>query len=129
MTDLNTEYEYNKGIRDLAESIVETAYNEYDEVTDRETAEELINDRLLHETIDGHQWVIYNSYNASVMSFSDNEDYYIDNFGTEDAGIVLKERGLSGLHNAIAFWAMYADVQEELESALDKCDEEHEVKV
>jgi len=123
MTDLNTEYEYNKGIRDLAESIVETAYNEYDEVTDRETAEELINDRLLHETIDGHQWVIYNSYNASVMQYSDNEDYYIDNFGTEDAGIVLKEHGLNGLHNVIAYWCMYADVQEQLEIAFDRFEE------
>jgi len=126
MTDLNTEFEYNKEIADIAKCIVEEAYKDYTDVTNREEAEDLINDTLLHETVDGHQWVIYNGYNVDVMRYSPNEDYYIDNFGDEDAGTLLKNGGLSSLHNVIAFWAMYADVQEELESALDKWDEEQE---
>lgn len=125
MTDLNTEFEYNKEIRDLAECIVEAAYNEYDEVTDRETAEERINDTLLHETIDGHQWVIYYAYNLDVIKYSPNDDYMVDNFGGEALEAAIKEGGMNGLHTAVAFWCMYADVQEELESALDKWDEEH----
>lgn len=126
MSDLNTEFEYNKEITDLAESIVETAYNQYDEVTDRESAEELINDTLLHETIDGHQWVIYYAYNLGVIQYSKNDSYMVDNFGGEAVESAVKEGGMSGLHTAVAFWCMYADVQEELESALDKYEEEHE---
>jgi len=128
MTDLNTEFEYTTEINDLAISIVEAAFNEYDEVETREQAEELINDTLLHETIDSHQWVIYNSYNLRVMQYSDNEDYYINNFGSEDAGSVLKDFGLSRLHNVIAFWCMYADVQERLDTALYNYEVEEKIE-
>ena len=76
---------------------------------DRDEAEELINDSLLRETIDGHEWIIYYSYNLDVIQHSDNEDYMIDNFGIDEAGFILKDKGLSGLHSAIAFWALYAD--------------------
>lgn len=81
MSDLNTEYEYNQQIKVIANDLVEEAFNDVDSIED---AEELINDSLLHEAIDGHQWVIYNAYNADVMRYSDNEDYYIDNFGTSE---------------------------------------------
>jgi len=118
MSDLTTQYEYNQEILSIAENLVSEAMDQSN--NDREEAEELINDSLLHETIDGHQWVIYNGYNVSVMKYSDNEDYYIDKFGTEDAGATLQERGLSGLHNAIAFWCMYADTQDHIDDAFDK---------
>jgi len=121
MNDLTTEYEYTQEINGIAANLVCEAMQDND--NDREAAEEAINDHLLHETIDGHQWVIYNGYNMDVMKYSRNEDYYIDNFGDEDAGQALKERGLSGLHNVIAFWAMYADVQEQLETAFDELEE------
>jgi len=118
MKDLNTQYEYYQEVLSIAENLVSEAMDQSN--NDREEAEELINDSLLHETIDGHQWVIYNGYNVSVMKYSDNEDYYIDKFGTEDAGATLQERGLSGLHNAIAFWCMYADTQDHIDDAFDK---------
>ena len=86
---------------------------------DRSAAEDDINDHMLHERIDGHQWVIYYSYNLSVIQHSSNEDYYIDNFGSEGLADVLKEHGLSSLHSLIAFWCMYADVQDSLSDALD----------
>ena len=111
--------QYWKEITDIAEQLVWSSMNEYDDLNDREAAEGVINDHLLHETIDGHQWVIYYSYNLDVIKFSDNADYMMDNLGTESAGQILAEGGIDSLHTAIAFWAMYADVQEKLEEAFD----------
>lgn len=120
--------EYWKELEALAGSIAEEAMSECD--NDLDDAQEMINDRLLHETIDGHQWVIYYAYNLAVLQHSDNTDYMIDNLGTESAGEVLAEKGLSGLHTALAFWALYADVQDKLEDALqaiaDSNEEEEE---
>ena len=121
MSELNCSSDYWAEINSIAESLVSEAMADND--NDRDAAEEDIDDSRLHETIDGHQWVIYNGYNADVMKHSGNEDYYINNFGNDDAGYVLKERGLSGLHNVIAFWCMYADVQELLSDKMDEfCD-------
>ena len=38
----------------------------------KEQAMDLINDSLLHETIDGHQWVIYYAYNLDVIKIADH---------------------------------------------------------
>ena len=111
--------QYWKEITDIAEQLVWSSMNEYDDLNDREAAEGVINDHLLHETIDGHQWVIYYTYSLDVMKYSGNTDYLVENFGAEDAGTILSEGGIESLHQAIAFWAMYADVQEKLEQALD----------
>lgn len=86
----------------------------------KETAEESINDYRLHEVIDGHQWVIYYAYNLDVISHSDNEDYMVDNFGSEYAGQIVADKGIDDLHTAIAFWCMYADVQDDLSDAFDE---------
>lgn len=126
MTDLNTQYEYTTEIKELAESIVETAYNEYDEVTDQESAEELINDTLLHETIDGHQWVIYCAYNDDVLKYSDNDEAYQDCYGNEDLGALVAEKGIDGVKPMMAFFAMYQDVQDQLNDALVAYSDRHE---
>ena len=52
---------------------------------DKEEAEEYINDTLLHETIDGHQWVIYYAYNLDIIKYSGNAEYAVDNLGAEAA--------------------------------------------
>ena len=113
-----TSSQYWNEIQSLAVSIAEDAMSYCD--NNREDAEELINDSLMHETIGAHQWVIYNAYSLEVLQYSDNSDHYIDEFGTEDAAIVLKERGLDGLHQALAFWALYADVQEKITRVLNQ---------
>lgn len=123
--------DYWKEVSALAASIAEEAMTECN--NDLDDAQEMINDRLLHETIDGHQWVIYYAYNLDVLQHSSNTDYMIDNLGTESAGHVLEENGLSGLYSALAFWALYADVQDKLEGALqaiaDSNEEEEEEEV
>ena len=111
--------QYWKEITEIAEQLVWYAMNEYEDENNREAAEEVINDSLLHETIDGHQWVIYYTHSLDVMKYSGNTDYLIENFGAEDAGNILAEGGIESLHQAIAFWAMYCDVQEKLEQAFD----------
>ena len=113
-----TSSQYWKEIQDLAISIAEDAMSPCD--NNRDEAEELITDSLMHETIGAHQWVIYNAYHLELLQYSDNSDHYVDEFGADDAAIVLKERGLDGLHQALAFWALYADVQEKIEEALDE---------
>ena len=107
--------EYWKEINNIAETIAEEAMEQSG--NDTTEAKEIINDSLLHETIDGHQWVIYYSYNLDVLKHSDNEEYMIDNLG--GASEVLDSSGLNGLHSALAYWAMYADVQEIIRDKLD----------
>ena len=117
--------QYWKEITDIAEQLVWSAMNEYDDLNDHDSPvaasyqAAAIIDRLLHEAIDGHQWVIYYTYSLDVMKYSGNTDYLVENFGAEDAGTILSEGGLESLHQAISFWAMYADVQEKLEQAFD----------
>ena len=117
--------EYWNEVNEIAEAIAEQAMLESDTgkqapIIVREDAEELINDSLLHEAIDGHQWIIYYSYNLDVIKYSDNADYMIDNFGGDCAESILKDSGIDGLHTAMAFWALYADVQDLISDKLDQ---------
>ena len=119
-----TSFAYWKEIQASAESLAREAMEQTD--GDREAAEYLINDSMLHEYVDGHQWIMYNEYNLDVIKFSDNADYYVDNFGADCAGDELKTNGLSGLHTAIAFWCMYADIADRVSDALDDVESELE---
>lgn len=98
---------------DLAvEAMQETGNNKDD-------ALELLNDSLLHETVDGCEYVIYYRYNLPIIQHSDNCDYMADNLGDDCVAHALKNGGIQGLHQAIAYWALYADIQELLEEKLD----------
>ena len=131
-----TNHEYWKEVRGTADSIaceaLQSAKIDNPELTDfeelKEAAEEIINDTLLHETIDGHQWVIYSNYNLDVIKNSDNQDYYVDNFGLEALGESAKS-GLDTLHCHLAFWCLYADVQDNLEEALNEYESEYSTEV
>ena len=113
MTISNTEYW--REVEDTVTNIVDEALDQTDTL---EEAEELINDSLLHETIDSHEWVIYYSYNLDVLQHSDNADYMTDNIGGESE--ILKEKGIDGLHTALAYWALYADVQDRITAELEQ---------
>lgn len=116
--------EYWTEINSIASEMVRETMEEND--NDREAAEEVINDTRLHETIDGHQWVIYYGYNLEVIKQSDNDDYYADNFGNESLAASLEQGGINTLHCHMAFWAMYADVQDKLDNAFDEYKESSE---
>ena len=123
MSNQITFYSYWEEVLLATKSLAREAMEQTD--GDREVAEDLINDSMLHEYVDGHQWIIYNGYNLDVIKFSDNADYYVDNFGVDCAG-ELKTNGLSGLHTTIAFWAMYADISACISDALDAVESELE---
>lgn len=114
-----TQTEYFEEINSIAADLVQRAMEEND--NDRDQAEEAINDHMLHEDIDGHQWVIYYAYNLDVIQCSRNEDYFESNIGGADD--VLAEGGIDRLHTVMAFYAMYADVQEQLDSAFEELEE------
>ena len=110
--------DYYSEVNAIAEALVSEAMAEHG--NDAEQAMDNINDSRLHETIDGHQWIIYYSHNLSIIEHSSNDDYMIDNLGLESAGEVLQRGGLNGLHQAIAYWALYADVQQLLQDKMDE---------
>lgn len=118
-----TYQEYRKEINELAESVVSEAIDliryDGDEPNESEV-EDCVNDTLLFETIDGHQWVIYYAYNDDVLNHSDNEDYMSFNFGDDMLGSILSESGFDTLKMQMAFWAMYADVQELIGEEIEK---------
>ena len=116
--------EYIEEIKGIAANLVCEAMQTSD--NDREEAEELINDSFLHETIDGHQWVIYYSYNNDVIENSQNDEYYREIYDNESIGQIVADKGLDDLKTVIAYWAMYADVQEELEAAFDEYENNQE---
>lgn len=124
--NLNTDFNYRQAILSLTDSVI-YAINEAledEQISfDKEEIEELVNDSLLHETIDGSQYAIYYHYHLDILKHSRNSEYAIDNIlcGDEMANI-LKENGLTGLHQALAFWALMEDVQEELNEHLSQID-------
>ena len=106
-----TKSQYYAKVEEYAKMVVSEAMDTADNnVPD---AVYLISDLLLEE-VDSSQYAIYTFYHLPIIQYSDNEDYYIDNFGSNEAANVLKEKGLSGLHAAIAFWAFYADIQDKI---------------
>ena len=111
-----TANEYWLEVNNIANSLLTDNKADYE---DKEELEEAINDTLLHETIDGHQWIIYYSYNLCVYQHSQYQDYYINNLGVECMAESLKQGGLQGLHQGLAYWCLYADVQEALCSVLE----------
>lgn len=120
-------HEYWKEVSDLADSIACEAMRDNDNDIDAARADIL--DSRLHETIDSHEWVIYYSYNLDVIKYSDNEDYYSDNFGTECLAESLETGGLDMLHCHIAFWALYYDVYDKLEDALTEYEESSRISL
>lgn len=95
--------EYYDEIASLAADIVKEAEG------DRETAF----DRA-HETVDGHQWIIYTRYNAQVLDHSSNESAHFDNFGP------LEADSYSDAMAKMAYAAMLQDLQEAIETALEE---------
>lgn len=126
-----TENNYWKEIDSLASSLVDDAIDdleyEGEEIT-RESIEDLINDSLLHETIDGHQWVIYYAYNDDVLRYTSNGDAYEYVYGNEMLGELVKDKGIDSAKMMMAYFAMYADVQEQLGFAVGNkfCEEGEE---
>jgi len=86
--------EYQLEVKRIAREVSENSIDENRDVMD-----------VLHERIDGHQWVIYTYYNMYVLVNTKNLDAITDN-GHE----VTHDDRVD--YAAIAYHALMADVQE-----------------
>jgi hypothetical protein len=95
--------DYWSEIRSIAENVKQDVRENEGDVSD-----------AVHEAIDGHQWVIYTSYNLDVLKHCSDESAGIDE-GIIDANAALAEGGLSRLTAQLACCAMERDVYDELD--------------
>jgi hypothetical protein len=102
-------HEYWAEIEALAKSVSEEARKYRRDIHD-----------ALHDTIDGHQWVIYPAYHFDVLRHSPNDEAYFDEMGTgfPDAAC------LSDITTPLVFYALMEDVRQH--SAFTEEDEEPE---
>lgn len=92
-----TQSQYWREVTSLAKQIAKEAKAEDRDITD-----------VLHETIDGHQWVIYTWAYPWVLMHSRSEDALFDQMGPTEA------TGYSQIMQLMTFYALYQDVAEEL---------------
>ena len=104
--------EYYIEIAKLAEEVIEEAKQQ---ATNAEEIEEIARE-LLFEFVEAHKYVIYSRYHKPILEISENADFMIDYIGGEEEA--LKKGGLTGLHAALAFWAIYADAEEKVSESL-----------
>ena len=119
--DTITQSSYQIEIESIAASLVDEAMEEKDS---RDEAQDQIFDYMLHEYIDGHQWIIYYYGNDKVLEFTSNEDAYQDVYCNEDLGAVVASEGIQKLKTIMAYFAMYQDVSDQIESAFDTFEED-----
>tara|TARA_R110000796_G_scaffold85157_1_gene185006 strand:+ start:610 stop:978 length:369 start_codon:yes stop_codon:yes gene_type:complete len=113
---LITERGYFDRIADIAECAVTNAFEQADNIED---ARELVYDCLLHEAVDGSGIAIYNRYHLPVLYYTANDDAW-EEFGDDAAAAALKEGGITQLHAYLAYCAIYADVNDIIEDALNE---------
>lgn len=63
---------------------------------------------IVHELVDGHQWIIYTAYNPFVLIHSQNEDALFDSMGSSEF------ESYSDAMAKMAYFALEADVMNEL---------------
>ena len=101
-----TRDEYQTEVQDLARQIRDEA-REYDrDVED-----------VLHETVDGHEWVIYTTKATYVMAHASNPDAYQD-LGIDASG------GWSQFVSQAAYCALAQDVRDALADLEDEDEDE-----
>jgi flagellar biosynthesis chaperone FliJ len=110
--------EYHNEIMDLAKEVIQAVIDEGADYYDR-----------LHEVIDSHKWIIYNRFHMEVIAHTNNEEAYQEVYGAEDFGRLVIDRGVSVLFQTIAFFAMEADVRDELRDLAEKAIEEQQAKI
>lgn len=125
VSEITCGYDYRQVVLNVADSVISCineAIERGDCEFDSDSVEEFLNDSCLHEQIDQSEWIIYTRHHLPIIQHSDNTDYAVDNFGTEWAGEELKNNGLDGLHQGIAFWALYEDVRDVVQEIINDTD-------
>lgn len=106
MSDGITRDEYWKEIRELAQDLAQDAAS--GENGHDDDAREWLHERL-HETCDGHEWVIYTYSSQCIVPHSRNDGYSAENFGAES---VVSDDGVNWA--ALAYGCLYGDISEQL---------------
>ena len=107
-----TSSEYHQEISDISDGLYSAALWKND--NDHDLAVEEIHDHLLHELVDGHQWVIYTYSNGLIERFSDNANAFMDVYDNESIGALVADKGLDAVKPIIAYFAMYQDISDRL---------------
>lgn len=119
--------QYNQEVQSLAKAIVQDVLDSLDiEGLQPEQVQDLFDENLYdttHEAIDSHEYIIYTAYHLPILQYSDNANYMVEELGNEIAGEVFHDKGLDGLHQALAYWAMLADTQEAIHELQDDIEE------
>ncbi len=122
---IETSYDYWQAVSCVCDSVIDIVNEELargDLDFDKDSIEDFINDSCLHEALDNSQYVMYNRYSLPIIQYSPNDEYAVDNFGGEELVASLRQGGVSSLHTTMAFWALYADVQEKIDDILNETD-------
>jgi hypothetical protein len=98
--------EYKAEILDLATNIM-ADYGENDD--------DDIFGRIIHEALDGHEWLTSTAYRGDVAQLSDNSKAYLDDYDAETLGQIVIERGVEDITFVIAAYAMAVDVTQEVQ--------------
>lgn len=109
MSDLDfNSNQYHAEISDIASDLYHEALEQND--NDHGSAMDAIQDRMLHELVDGHRWVIYTYSNELVERFSANAEAFKDCYNNESIGALVADQGLDAVKPIIAYFAMYQDI-------------------
>ncbi len=63
---------------------------------------------MLHEYVDGHQWIIYTFYNTQIMRHTDNSDAVFD----IGVGVPEGAESWTDIVLGFAFYAFYQDIEQ-----------------
>ena len=100
-----TRSDYQQEITELATDILNNSNCDYDYYYD-----------AVHETVDGHEWIIYYAHNTEVIQHTYNDRAYEDVYSSEELGELVKDKGVLGLNTMIAYFAMAQALLEEINS-------------
>lgn len=96
-TNTITMKEYWREVAAIAREAKKRARSEHQDIQD-----------ILHEMIDGHEWIIYTWANPYVLIHSRNEDALFDSMGETVA------KSYSEIMQQMAYFALETDVQNEI---------------
>jgi hypothetical protein len=111
--EFGSQSDYDAAVEQIATEIIDEVKDAGSINKAREQAYDLI-----HENVDSSRWVFVTYGARKTLEYSKNEDAIFEQ--GDGLGSV---RSMSDAYTQAAFWAMYADVQAELESKLDDLEE------
>jgi hypothetical protein len=73
----------------------------------------------LHELAGSLEIAIYYHHHLPIIQYSTYSDEFVCEFGAECAGDILKDKGLNGLHAAIAEYCIWGDLNDRINDEVE----------